>query len=99
MNQFGCIFLQFTTFTYLTVRYFKGEPYTLPRYPTNRIILIELAKQRMEVQSYQNTLYKPSFGITIVKPFDDWAVYAQISIQGERYRGKTLADCYEKVQG
>lgn len=28
VNQFGCIFLQFPTFTYLTVGYFKGAPYT-----------------------------------------------------------------------
>ena len=32
VNPYGCIFLQFLTFSYLRVGYFKGEPNTLPRY-------------------------------------------------------------------
>ena len=63
VNQYGCIFLQFTTFTYLRVGYFKGEPYTLPRYATDRIILMELARQLMDVQNDQHASHRPGFGI------------------------------------
>ena len=52
VNDYGRIFIQFPTFTYLKVGYFKGKPYTLPRYATDKIILMELVKQLMEVQSY-----------------------------------------------
>lgn len=38
VNEYGCMFVQFPNFTYLLVGCFKGEPYTLPRYPSDRII-------------------------------------------------------------
>ena len=64
VNQYGCIFLQFPTFTYLRVGYFKGEPYTLPRYATDRIILMELARQFMDVQSDRHAMHRPGFSIS-----------------------------------
>ena len=66
VNQYGCIFIQFPTFTYLRVGYFKEEPYTLPRYATDGIILMELAKQVMEVQFYQHVLHRLGFGISSI---------------------------------
>ena len=68
MNQYGCNFLQFPIFTYLRVGYFKGESYTLPRYATEQIILMELARQLMDVQSNQHASHRPVFGITSAKP-------------------------------
>ena len=68
VNQYGCIIIQFPKFTYLRVGYFKGEPYTLPRYATDRIILMELAKQLMEVQSNQHSLHRLGFDISSTKP-------------------------------
>lgn len=43
VNQYGCTFLQFPTFAYLRIRCFDGEPFMLPRYPSDIIIFMEMA--------------------------------------------------------
>ena len=68
VNQYDYIFLQFPTFTYLRVGYFKGESYTLPRYAIDQIILMELARQLMDVQSDQHASHRPRFDIISAKP-------------------------------
>ena len=55
-------------FHILRIGYFKGESYTLPRYATDRIILMELARQLIDMQSDQHTLHRPSFGMTLARP-------------------------------
>lgn len=45
IGKFGSWYIQFPRFTYLRVQGFKGCPYKLPRYPTNKMILLKVIKQ------------------------------------------------------
>lgn len=49
VNEYRYLFLKIPTFTYMRVGCFNDHPYMLPWYPTDRIILIELARQLMAV--------------------------------------------------
>lgn len=51
MNEYGYLFLHFPTFTYMRVGCFEDQPYMLPRYPTDQIIMMELAMQLMVVHA------------------------------------------------
>lgn len=65
VNQYGCMFLQFTTFTYLRVGCFNGEPFMLPRYPLDKILLMELACQMVAVHEAQYGSHKMGFKFTL----------------------------------
>lgn len=43
VDKCGCMFLQFPTSTYLTVGCFDDQPFMLPIYPSEKIVLMELA--------------------------------------------------------
>ncbi|KAH9296589.1 hypothetical protein KI387_040177, partial [Taxus chinensis] len=42
VSKWGCVFLQFKKFTYLRVVMYSGDPFYLPRYPGDKLILMEL---------------------------------------------------------
>lgn len=58
VNEYGCLVLQFPTFTYMRVGWFDDHPYMLTRYPTDKIILIELGRQMMVVHAKQLAAHK-----------------------------------------
>jgi hypothetical protein len=67
VNKYGCVFLQFPTFTYLKVGCFKGYPYILPRYPSDKWVLMELCRQVIMVHTERRDIHKTwvKFPITI----------------------------------
>ena len=67
VNQFGCIFLQYPIHLFESWLFQRRTIY-LTRYAIDKIILMELARELMEVQTYQNTQHRPGFGITIAMP-------------------------------
>lgn len=58
VSQFGCVFLQFPTFTYIWIGCFSGEPFILPRFPSDKIILIESCRQLISVHEKQSQAHK-----------------------------------------
>ncbi|KAH9331307.1 hypothetical protein KI387_003415 [Taxus chinensis] len=67
VSKWGCIFLQFKKFTYLRTVMYSGEPFRLPRYPGDRLILIELVRQLLDFHKFQQSKHKAavSFPISI----------------------------------
>lgn len=65
VNQYRFMFLQFSTFTYLKVGYFNGETFMLPRYPSNKIVLMELACQMNAVHEAQSGSHKIGLKFTL----------------------------------
>lgn len=49
VSFFGCVFLQFPTFTYIRMGFFTGEPFMMPRYPLDKMVLMELSQQLIHV--------------------------------------------------
>lgn len=49
VSHFGCVFLQFPTFTYIRIGCFTSEPFILSRYPSDKIVLMELRRQLIHV--------------------------------------------------
>ena len=45
VEEYGAWFIQFPTFSYIRVQGFSTEPYKLPRYPTDKMVLLELTRQ------------------------------------------------------
>lgn len=68
VSEYGFLFLQFPTFTYMRVGCYSGQPYMLPRYPTNKIILMELGRQIMAVHAHQSVKHKVGMGISTYNP-------------------------------
>lgn len=56
--HFGCVFLQFPTFTYIRIGCFSGEPFILPRYPFDKIVLMDLSRQLIYVHEKQSQAHK-----------------------------------------
>ncbi|KAH9329023.1 hypothetical protein KI387_001131 [Taxus chinensis] len=67
VSQHGCIFIQFADFTYLRVTGFSGEPVKLPRYPSDKWVIMELCRQLVEMHDLQSKRHKStgSFPITV----------------------------------
>lgn len=67
VNKYGCIFLQFPTFTYLRVGCYTGYPNLLPIYPSNKSMLMKLCRHIILVHNERQSIHKPSikFPITI----------------------------------
>jgi len=65
VNGLGCLFIQFSTFTYLRVGYYHGYPYMLPKFPSDKIVLIELCWKMIIVHNKQMELNKPGFRFPI----------------------------------
>lgn len=49
ISIYGIIFIQFLRFTYLRVGGFEGEPFKLPRYAFDSLVLIEVSRQLAHV--------------------------------------------------
>ena len=47
ISQFGCYFIQFSSFLYLRLAAFDGFPFKLPRYPDDMIVLMEIMRQAL----------------------------------------------------
>lgn len=58
VSHFGCVFLQFPTFTYIRIGCFSGEPFILPRFPSDKIVLMELCRQLISVHEKQSQAHK-----------------------------------------
>ncbi|KAH9297391.1 hypothetical protein KI387_029073, partial [Taxus chinensis] len=67
VSKWGCIFLQFKKFTYLRVVMYSGDPFCLPRYLGDRLILMELVRQLLDFHKFQQSKHKAavSFPISI----------------------------------
>lgn len=50
----------FPTFTYIWVGCFIGEPFMLPKYPSDKIIVMELCRQLVYVHERQSSSHKTS---------------------------------------
>lgn len=68
VKEYGCLFLQFPTFTYMRVGCYGRQPYMLPWYPTYKIILMELGRQIMVVHTHQSVKHKVGMGISSNNP-------------------------------
>ena len=47
--KYGNWYIQFRTFTYVRVFSFHGYPWKLPRYPSDKLLLLELCRQIVQV--------------------------------------------------
>ncbi|KAH9323931.1 hypothetical protein KI387_018570 [Taxus chinensis] len=67
VSKWGCVFLQFKKFTYLQVVMYLGDPFRLPRYPGDKLILMELVRQLLDFHKFQQSKHKAavSFPISI----------------------------------
>lgn len=65
VSKHGCIFFQFPTFTYIKIGCFDREPFMLPRYPSNKIILIEMACQISSIHEHQSRAHKTGLKFSI----------------------------------
>lgn len=65
VNEYGCMFLKFPTFTYLRVGCFNGEPFMLSRYPSNKIVSMELACHSIVVHEAQSSSDKIGLNFTL----------------------------------
>lgn len=45
IRKYGAWFIQFPRFTYIKIVGFEGTPYQLPRYPLDRLVLMEVPRQ------------------------------------------------------
>ena len=45
VKEYGAWFIQFPTFSYIQVQGFSMEPYKLPRYPNDKMVLLELSQK------------------------------------------------------
>lgn len=61
VNQYGCMFLQFPTFTYLRIRCYDEQPFMLPRYPYDKNVLVELTRQMVVVHEKQSGSHRIGF--------------------------------------
>lgn len=68
VSEYECLFLQFPTFTYMRIGCYDGQPYMLPRYPTDKIILVELGRQIMAFHTFQSAKHKVGMGISTTNP-------------------------------
>lgn len=60
VSHFGCVFLQFPTFTYIRIGCFTIEPFILPRYPSDKIVLMDLCRQFIHVHEKKSQAHKTS---------------------------------------
>lgn len=58
VKKWGCWFIRNSRSTYLRVSGFIGEPFLLPRYCTNRIILLEYARKMVHLQKFLSSRHK-----------------------------------------
>ena len=52
ISQFGCSFIQFSSFSYLQIGAYNGFPKRLPRYLEDKVVLVELCQQILEVNTF-----------------------------------------------
>ena len=45
VKEYGAWFIQFPMFSYIGVQGFSMEPYKLPRYPMDKMVLLELTRK------------------------------------------------------
>ena len=45
VEEYGAWFIQFPTFSYIQAQGFSTEPYKLPKYPMDKMVLLELTWQ------------------------------------------------------
>lgn len=65
VEKFGVWFIQFPKFTYIRVQGCSCPPYMLPRYPTDRLVLLELVRQLMAYNKVQKNKHKSGISFPI----------------------------------
>jgi hypothetical protein len=65
ISQFGCYFIQFSSFSYLRLAAFDGFPLKLPRYPNDMIVLMEIVRQALQVNMLSVGLRKKGYEFPI----------------------------------
>lgn len=53
VEKYGSWFIQFPTFSYIRIQGCSYHPYHLPRYPTDRMVLLEVVRQLTEFDFIQ----------------------------------------------
>ena len=61
ISQFGSYFIYFSSISYLCLAAFEKFPLKLPRYPSNKIVLIEIVRQAIEVNVLSASLRKKGY--------------------------------------
>lgn len=61
IEKFGVWFIQFPKFTYIRIQGCSCPSYMLPRYPTDRLILIELVRQLIAYNKVQKNNTRQGF--------------------------------------
>jgi len=51
-------YIQFPNFTYIRIKGFEGKPFMLPRYPSNKLIVLEFSRQNLNAFR----MYKKRYG-------------------------------------
>ena len=65
ISQFGCYFIQFSSFSYLRLAAFDGFPLKLPRYPDDMIVLVEIVRRAIQVNVLSASLRKKGYEFPI----------------------------------
>ncbi|KAH9321752.1 hypothetical protein KI387_016391, partial [Taxus chinensis] len=91
VSKIGSLFIQFADFTYLRVTGFSREPIKMPRYPSDRVITMELSRQLVELHDLQLKRHKSTgfFPITV-------GYYSCISIHRARGMEAQMLSEYEQ---
>lgn len=61
ISQFGCYFIQFSSFSYLHLAAFDDFPLKLPRYSSDMIVLVEIIEQALQVNVLSESLWKKGY--------------------------------------
>lgn len=61
VREWGAIYLQFPTFTYIKITGFLGVPSKLPWSPTDKWVMLELVRQLLDYHKIQNKRHKAGF--------------------------------------
>lgn len=65
VNQYECMLIQFPTLTFLRIGCYDDQPFMLPKYPSDKIALMELARQMMTVHEKQLGSHKIGFKFSL----------------------------------
>lgn len=65
VEKYGSWHIQFPTFTYLRIRGFRIEPYRLPMYLTDKIILLEVVRQLLDYDFLQKEKHRTRITLPI----------------------------------
>lgn len=66
VQRYGAWFIQFPRFSYIRIAGFEGAPFRLPSYPTDKVILLEVARQAPPVNSLLRDKKQSGFAFPMI---------------------------------